>query len=115
VVFIISDFLDSNYDKNLSTTQRRHDTVAFVLEDPMEKEWPKIKHMVIEDAESSERSVVSTNTLLRNQYKQKVETRAQSRDSFFSKIGLDRVVFPTNGDYVKPLFRFFQEREKRFR
>lgn len=115
IVFLISDFLDSNFEKSLGITQRRHDTVGFVLEDSMEREWPNVGRMLLEDAETKNRGIAPGSKTFRTLYSRAATARREARDKIFSKINLDRVVFQTNQDYVRPLLIFFQERAKRFR
>lgn len=115
IVFVISDFLDADFEKSLGITQRRHDTVAFVLEDPMEAEWPGVGRLMIEDAESHSRGLASGGSAFREAYARAARARREWRDRIFSRTRLDRVVFQTNHDYVRPLLTFFKERTRRFR
>jgi len=115
IVFLVSDFIDSNYEKSLGITQRHHDTVAFVLEDPMESEWPKVGRLLLEDAEDRTRGMAPGNKSFRALYSRASQTRREERDRIFSKSQLERVVFQTNHDYVRPLLLFFQQRAKKFR
>jgi uncharacterized protein (DUF58 family) len=115
VVFLISDFLDTGYEHMLGITQRHHDTIALVLEDEMERTWPVVSGILIEDAESGERALLSANAAARHRFSESTRHLRQERDRIFTKRGLDRVVFRTDEDYVKPLLQFFRERAKRFR
>jgi len=115
IVFIISDFLDSGFDKILGSTQRHHDTIAIALEDPMEQEWPKIGRILLEDSETAHLAVAQFNEAGRALYKKKQDTQREARDYMFAKIKLDRVVLKTNQDYIRPLLYFFQDRTRRFR
>lgn len=115
IVFLISDFLGEGYDRILASTKRHHDTIAIVLEDPMEQEWPKIGKILIEDAETGRQAVAGENTLFRSQYIRQQNTLREKRDLQFAKMKLDRVVLKTNHDYVRPLLYFFQDRTRRFR
>src|SRR6185503_10156025 len=40
-VFLFSDFMDRDYKKILKISNKKHDVVAVVVEDPSEKEFPK--------------------------------------------------------------------------
>ncbi|MCB4755792.1 MAG: DUF58 domain-containing protein [Elusimicrobia bacterium] len=116
IVFIISDFLDAQFEKSLSITRRHHDSIAFVLEDPLEAEWPKMGRVLVEDAETGERRLVSMrNLVIRDTYQRQAVAERARRDLLFSKINMDKVVFRTHEDYVKPLMLFFKERARRFR
>jgi len=115
IVFVVSDFLDGGFEKNLRITQRRHDTIAFVLEDPMEQQWPAVGRIRLEDAETQQINLSPANRMFRDLYARAAASQREARDRVFSKINLDRVVFRTDQDYVRPLLKFFQERAKRFR
>jgi uncharacterized protein (DUF58 family) len=115
VVFIISDFVDKGYESLLSSTQRHHDTIAIVTEDPLEQEWPDIGKVLIEDSENGSRGVVSGKSQFRGLYAKARSAEREARDYMFAKMKLDRVVLKTNQDYIKPLLIFFQDRSRRFR
>lgn len=116
VVFIISDFIDENYQKTLTLTQRHHDTIAFVLEDPMENSWPLVNRLLIEDAETGERQLIkSGNRMFHDLYSRASLQDRLTRDQIFSKANIDRVIFRTDQDYVRPLLNFFQERSRRLK
>ncbi len=115
IVFVLSDFLGEGYDRILASTQRHHDTIAIVLEDPMEQEWPKIGKILIEDAETGQLAVADSKTHFRSQYLRQQNVAREKRDLLFAKMKLARVVLKTNLDYVRPLLYFFQDRTRRFR
>lgn len=116
VVFVISDFLDAGYEKTLGITQRHHDTVALVVEDPMEKTWPAVGRILLEDAETHETAVSPYGRPpFRSLYERLSASDGEHRESVFSKLNLDHVILRTDQDYVKPLLVFFQERARRFR
>jgi uncharacterized protein (DUF58 family) len=116
VVFLISDFLSAGYEQALSVTQKRHDAVAFVLQDPIEAAWPKAGRLLLQDAESGERGLVAPTTLIsRTRLSNLLRKKTEERDRIFKRRNVDHVIFETNKDYVRPLLRFFQERARRFR
>ncbi|MFN0116913.1 MAG: DUF58 domain-containing protein [Elusimicrobiota bacterium] len=116
VVFLISDFIDENYEKLLSITQNHHDTVAMIIEDSMEVNWPKINSILLEDAESNSRMLYpkATKSFL-SSFSLNINAQKNNRDRLFSKIKMDKIFFQTDRDYVRPLLQFFQQRERRFR
>lgn len=116
IVFVISDFLDENFERALSVTHRRHDTIAFLLEDPMEESWPAVGRILIEDAEAGQLQLTQRGTkYFQEGYRRATRLKRMDRNRIFKKHGIDHVIFRTNQDYVKPLLLFFQERAKRFR
>jgi uncharacterized protein (DUF58 family) len=116
IVFLISDFLDSNFEKSLSITQRHHDTIAFVLSDPMEKKWPRINRLLIRDAETNQPMIVrGRGKLFQSAYEKTAAIERKNLGTLFKKIKMDHVYFDTEKDYVKPLISFFKERAQRYR
>ncbi len=52
IVFVLSDFMDSNYEAALRIAGKRHDLIGVVLQDPRENELPNVGLMHLRDAES---------------------------------------------------------------
>jgi uncharacterized protein (DUF58 family) len=115
IVFLISDFMDEGFEHTLAITQRHHDTIALVIEDPMERQWPAVSRIVIEDAETGRRDLSPASPLFRKLYESHSQARRDARDRIFKRHKLDRVVFRTDQDYVRPLRAFFKERSRRYR
>jgi uncharacterized protein (DUF58 family) len=116
IVFLLSDFIDDNFAQNLSITQRHHDTIAFVLSDPMEKKWPNIGRLLIQDAETGQRMILRGGRKdFKNAYERTAAAEKRNLSTLFKKIKMDHVFFDTDKDYVKPLIAFFKERAQRYR
>src|SRR6516225_10222988 len=62
IVFLLSDFLDRDFDGPLKRTGRRHDLVAVRITDPGEEELPAVGLLEVEDAESGRRMLVDTGS-----------------------------------------------------
>src|SRR5205807_8545798 len=52
IIFLLSDFLDRDFEKAFKRTGRRHDLVAVRIGDPREEELPAVGLLELEDAES---------------------------------------------------------------
>src|SRR5215469_3573657 len=61
IVFLLSDFLDRNYEQALKRTGKRHDLVAVPIRDPGEAELPAVGLLELEDAETGRQVVVDTS------------------------------------------------------
>src|SRR5262249_8639006 len=55
IIFLLSDFLDREYERALKRTGRRHDLIAGQLTDPREAELPSVGPPEGEDAARSRR------------------------------------------------------------
>ncbi len=116
IIFVISDFLSSGYEKALKTLSGRHDIIALRIKDPKEEQFPRLGFLEFEDAETGQQFLVdsSDKTLQRQfgliRYKQK-----QDWENLLKQIDLDRIEISTDRSYVEPLVQFFRKRAKRFR
>ncbi len=116
VTFLISDFIDSGFERAIRITSKRHDLIPVRIIDPREKEMPRIGILSLQDAETGECIAINTND--RNTQRaytmlfQKYDTSV--RDLFRSLDILEVMVW-TNKSYVDPLVRFFKQRESRIR
>ena len=116
VVFLVSDFLSTDYQKALRIANKRHDIVAVHIVDPREREMPSVGFLELEDAETGERLLVDTSDPeLRRLYSQRSGDAMTQRDQLFKSMGLDSIVIDTGESYLEPLVRFFRARAKRFR
>ena len=115
-VFLFSDFMDKDYKKLLKISNKKHDVVAVVVEDPSEKEFPVLHSMVeLEDAETGERFVLSGAKNFQKRFHDEWERRKEERDKIFTSVGLDRIEIETGKPYIQALVRFFKTRAGRFR
>ena len=115
IVFLISDFIDSDYDAALRIAGRKHDLVGLVLNDPRERELPAAGLLELKDAETERVRVIdSSDQRLRDAYRTYREGFQRSRRSVFLKSRLDAVEIRIDEPYLKPLSDFFRRREKRY-
>ncbi len=59
IAFLISDFMDTNYEDALKIANRKHDVVGIRIYDKRENELPDIGLIKVQDAETPFRSVVA--------------------------------------------------------
>ena len=116
VVFLVSDFFASDYEKALRVANRRHDLVAIALEDPREYDLPAIGIVELEDAETGEGIMVDfDNTAVRDAFQKLTRKERNDRDALFRRMGLDAVNISTQGAYHEPLMQFFRMRAKKIK
>jgi uncharacterized protein (DUF58 family) len=116
VVFLISDFLDHGYEHQLKVVGRRHDLIAVSLSDPREYTLPRVGIVELEDAETGEHFLLDTDSEeARDVYRAVWTKKEDSLQSLCSGAGIDHVCIFSGEDYVRPLARFFIERERRFK
>jgi uncharacterized protein (DUF58 family) len=114
VVFLISDFRDSGYEKRLRVTSRRHDLIAVTIQDPREAELPDVGLIELQDAETGEVVILDTHhRKTRERYRQMNEQLIEERRKHFHANKIDAIEIQTDVSYVKPLIRFFHQRAAR--
>lgn len=114
VVFLLSDFMDKDFEPALRITNKRHDLIAINLSDPRELELPRIGLMELEDAETGKRITVDTsNEMFLKEFKTKKENWQRNIDRIFLKSSVDHIHVSTDKPYILPLIQFFKKREKR--
>ena len=116
VIFLISDFIDSGYERLLRILNKRHDIVAIAISDPREAELPGIGLIEFEDAETKEVIYLDTNdNALKEALLKRKVSFSENRKRIFRSINMDSVEISTATSYVEPLMLFFRARAKRFR
>lgn len=114
VVFLVSDFLDSGYERMLRVTARKHDLIAVTLTDPREMSLPDVGPLWLEDAETGRRVLVNTSSgRVRQEYEQAALRRMETRDTTLRDAGVDLVHVYTDRPWVPEIYHFFKLRERR--
>lgn len=115
IIFVISDFMDSDYEAALRIAGKRHDLIGIVLQDPRESELPDVGLMHLRDAESgTSRIIDTTDARVRSIYQHLNQKIHEARQSLFIKSRLDDIEVRLDQPYLKPLIDFFRLREKRW-
>ncbi|MFT3903381.1 MAG: DUF58 domain-containing protein [Niabella sp.] len=111
IVFILSDFMDMQYEDALRVAARKHDLIGIKVYDQMDMQLPNAGLLQLEDAETGEMQWVdSSNRYVRYRYEQHFfESTAYCAD-VFKKAGCDLLHVKTGDDYIKVLQRFFKSR-----
>ncbi len=114
VVFLVSDFLDAGFERQMKVAGKRHDLIVLPLTDPVEAELPAVGLVELEDAETGERRLVDTaSPRARAAYAKAFQDRERAIGALCTEAGIDRVPLTVGGDYVGALGRFFMARERR--
>ncbi len=114
VIFLVSDFLGSEFEREIRVLGRRHDVIAVSIADPREIRLPNAGLLELEDAETGEIAVVDTGSAAVRERYEKLGTVRQNRlRDMFRSMGVDQIEVLTGTDYVRDLVRFFRTRERR--
>ncbi|PIS09890.1 MAG: DUF58 domain-containing protein [Bdellovibrio sp. CG10_big_fil_rev_8_21_14_0_10_47_8] len=113
-VFVISDFMDENFDRSLRLLGRKHDVAALVVRDQAESKIPDLGVVELQDAETGEIKTVDTSSVsFRHQMEKELLRQKENRDKRLRQSQVSRVDLDSKGDYVTPLIQFFQTRKRR--
>ena len=114
VIFLISDFQDSQYRNPLRIARRKHDIIPIVVGDRREKEMPNVGIVELCDQETGETVVFDTTSRHhRELYAQQARRDIESRDRTFRELKMDPIYINTGEEMIDPLRRFFHKRGAR--
>lgn len=99
IVFILSDFLDDDFVKELMITDKKHDLILIQVQEESEQTLPKGAIFVLEDMETGETVTI--------------DNRKSERESDFEFKYRNLIKINTTEDFVKPLMYFFKRRMRR--
>jgi len=112
--FLISDFMDSGFEKALQIANHKHDLIAVRVTDQRENEIPDVGLLRALDPESGQMRWIDTSSKnTREKYKVWSANKTKQLDTLFSRYGVDMAKVYTGQDYVKPLMNLFRKRSAR--
>lgn len=109
--FLISDFIDGNFEEAIKISGRKHDLIALQIYDFRETDILPLGLMNIKDSETGEIRLIDTsNPRFRNNYSNWWKNHSQNLSELFLRHGVDSLKLRTDSDYVKPLRTLFKKR-----
>jgi len=113
IAFLISDFIDDNFEDALKIANKKHDIVGLRVYDTLETDIPQVGLIKVRDAETGELAWIDTgSTYFRNAYRSLYQKRTEELNDMLAKVGVDYASIAAHEDYVKPLMRLFKNRAK---
>jgi uncharacterized protein (DUF58 family) len=113
IAFIMSDFLDENYEHSLRVAGNRHDVIGVKVYDKMDSQLPNIGMVKVQDLESQKVQWLNTSdAMVRYNYHQNFINQSAITKTIFNKAGAQLLQIRTDEDYVKILQKFFTRRKK---
>ena len=114
IAFLMSDFIDEEFENPLAVASKRHDLIGMHFHDPREASIPPVGLVQFKDAETGKVKLVDTNKKrVRQQYRQWYYFSYNYARESLRKSGADWVSIATDRPYVNTLLSFFKQREKR--
>ena len=111
IIFVLSDFIDSNYSKSVQLLSKKHDLTGVRIFDLFEKELQKSGLLFVNDAETGLKLWInSSSKKVRESYNLSYRKNADYFKNTFSKNGAGAIALSTNDEYVKTLLNYFKNR-----
>lgn len=116
VVFLVSDFIDTDFERDLALTRTRHDLIPVRVSDPREMSLPDVGLIELEDAETGERVIVDTRrSRIRDLFSEAGRQEQQSLSGLLRSMGADSLEISTDRPYMKDVMAYFRRRERRMK
>lgn len=111
IVFLLSDFIDQNYENTLRIAAKKHDLTGIRVYDAKEERLPNLGILPMVDAETGRVQWVNTQSKkVRDRYeKNHIQQKAIFQD-LFRKNGAGTISCRVDESYVKKLLNYFKAR-----
>ena len=111
IVFVLSDFMDENYDNALKIIGRKHDVTGIRVYDKYEEEIPKLGMVPMLDAETGNTMLVNTNSKkTRTNYRAYYLKTVDYFENTFRRSGSGTISTRIDESYVKKLLGYFKQK-----
>jgi uncharacterized protein (DUF58 family) len=111
IVFLISDFMGTNYKRNLKIVAGKHDITGIRVYDKNEVEIPNLGVVQMVDQETGKSFLVNTALKsVREKYAKRQRNRVDYFQDNFKKAGAGFLDCRTDEGYVKKLLGYFKQR-----
>jgi uncharacterized protein (DUF58 family) len=111
IVFVLSDFMDKDYEKPLKIVGKKHDLTGIRIYDRHEVELPKLGLVPMLDAETGKTVLVNTNSKkIRHKYQSNFIENKTYFETSFTKSGAGKFSMKNEEDYVKHLLGYFKNK-----
>ena len=111
IVFVLSDFQDEAYDKNLKIASSKHDLTAVRIIDPAEETLPNIGLVQLQNPENGIINWVDTSSkAVRTSYENDYKKFVNVFRSYCKHSGADYLDLRVDRSYTKELLQFFKRR-----
>jgi len=111
IVFLISDFIDKDYEETLKIVGRKHDLTGIMVYDPLEKEMQDLGLVSMQDLETGKINYIDTsNQQIRRTHNAQFLHRHDYFKKAFQRAGSGVIWVATNGSYIKKMLQYFKAR-----
>jgi len=114
ILFVLSDFMDENYESTLKIVSNKHDITGIRIFDKHEAQIPNLGMVPMQDAETQETILVNTSSKkVRKAYSAYYIANKNYFENAFKRSGAGYINSETNESYVKKLMLYFKQKGSR--
>ena len=111
IAFLISDFINKDYEDALKITSKKHDLIALRVVDRRERNLTDVGLSLFKDSESGKEIWINTsNKRVREQYYQNALAIEHNTSQIFKRAKVDNANLNIQTGYIKPLMNLFKKR-----
>ncbi len=111
IVFILSDFMDDNYERSLKIAGNKHDITGVKVYDKHDEEIPNLGMVPMLDNETGNISLINTGSRkVRNSYKANALRLNDYFKTSFKRSGCGAINTRVDESYVKKLLSYFKSK-----
>jgi len=111
IVFLLSDFMDDDYEQTLKIAGRKHDVTGIKVFDKHDEEIPNLGIVPMQDAETGTVQLINTSSKsIRNNYKANALRLDDYYTKTFSRSGAGTISTRVDENYVKKLLGYFKHK-----
>ncbi len=115
IVFLITDLIDSDYERGMKLLNARHDFVLMHISDPLDRELPVTGLLDIEDPETGSRMTIDAGSRKAlEQYREGQLHQAAELRQRLLRMKIDTVRLDTGRSFIGELNTFFRYRERKY-
>jgi len=113
IVFMLSDFMDNDYERTLKIVGNKHDITGIRVYDKHDEEIPNLGLVPMLDSETNTVQLINTaSKKIRNNYKSSAIKMSNYFKTTFKKSGSGTIDTRVDEDYVKKLLGYFKHKGK---
>ncbi len=113
IVFLLGDFLSSNFQHALRVASKRYDLIAIRVRDPREIKLPSLRLLKLRDLETQTDLLVDTSDKkVQSYFKKQVEERATRQSRMMQGLGVGFIDIKSDEPYTTAIKKFFESRQR---
>lgn len=110
IVFLISDFIDDNFEKPLRIVAKQHDLIAVRCLDTHEKSIAPVGFITVQDSETGQEFVLDLRSRGKKRVDHYLTNRFKDQTTFLQESGVDILDIEIGRPFFADIVRFFQKR-----